>query len=119
MKNRSTAIVLALLLGGLGIHRFYLGRNISGFFYFIFCWTFIPALLGLLEAICFLSYSQAGWDKEYNSSHKFFSETAQKKKCPDCAEIVMAEARKCKHCGFSFDLLAETSSAQATFKENA
>src|SRR5258708_29389107 len=25
-----------------------------------------------------------------------------KKACPDCAEIVRAAARKCKHCGFEF-----------------
>jgi hypothetical protein len=25
------------------------------------------------------------------------------KKCPDCAEMVLAEARKCKHCGYRFD----------------
>jgi hypothetical protein len=25
------------------------------------------------------------------------------KNCPDCAELVQAEARVCKHCGFRFD----------------
>ena len=25
------------------------------------------------------------------------------KKCPDCAELVLAEARVCKHCGYRFD----------------
>jgi ribosomal protein L37AE/L43A len=25
-----------------------------------------------------------------------------RKKCPDCAESVMKEARKCKHCGYQF-----------------
>jgi hypothetical protein len=24
------------------------------------------------------------------------------KKCPDCAETVLAEARVCKHCGYRF-----------------
>ena len=66
MKSKSTAILLALLLGGLGIHRFYLDRPISGFFYLIFCWTFIPSLIGFLEAISFMSYNEAGWDKKYN-----------------------------------------------------
>jgi tetratricopeptide (TPR) repeat protein len=27
---------------------------------------------------------------------------AEEKKCPDCAEMVKAEARKCKHCGYAF-----------------
>ena len=30
MKNRVTAGVLALLLGGLGVHRFYLGQTGKG-----------------------------------------------------------------------------------------
>ena len=25
------------------------------------------------------------------------------KKCPDCAEFVLVEARVCKHCGYRFD----------------
>ena len=31
MKNKTTAGVLALLLGGLGIHKFYLGNSIIVF----------------------------------------------------------------------------------------
>ena len=48
-KNKGTATILALLLGGLGIHRFYLGRPVSGLFYFLFCWTFIPLIIGWVE----------------------------------------------------------------------
>jgi tetratricopeptide (TPR) repeat protein len=28
--------------------------------------------------------------------------TEETKRCPDCAEIILAAARKCKHCGFEF-----------------
>jgi hypothetical protein len=28
---------------------------------------------------------------------------ATRKKCPDCAELVLVEARVCKHCGYRFD----------------
>lgn len=43
-KNRITAALLALVFGGIGVHRFYLNKPISGFFYLILFWTFIPAL---------------------------------------------------------------------------
>ena len=50
-KSKGLAIVLALFLGGLGIHKFYLGKTGLGFLYLIFCWTFIPAILGVIDAI--------------------------------------------------------------------
>ncbi len=35
MRRRKTAIILCLLLGWIGIHRFYLGRQISGLIYLL------------------------------------------------------------------------------------
>jgi TM2 domain-containing membrane protein YozV len=32
MKDKKTAAILALFLGGLGIHRFYLGQTVKGIF---------------------------------------------------------------------------------------
>ena len=49
-KNRGVAIMLALLLGGIGAHRFYVGRIGTGFLYLLFFWTFIPAILALAQA---------------------------------------------------------------------
>jgi TM2 domain-containing membrane protein YozV len=50
-KSKGLAIVLAIFLGGLGIHKFYLGRIGAGFLYLLFSWTFIPAVLGVIDAI--------------------------------------------------------------------
>jgi TM2 domain-containing membrane protein YozV len=66
MKSKSTAILLALLLGGLGVHKFYLDQPGQGILYLLFCWTFIPAILGLLEAIVYASMSQEAFDAKYN-----------------------------------------------------
>lgn len=49
-RSKGTAIMLAALLGGVGVHRFYLNRPGSGLLYLLFCWTLIPTLLGLCEA---------------------------------------------------------------------
>jgi TM2 domain-containing membrane protein YozV len=65
MKNKGIAIVLALFMGGLGVHRFYVGRVGSGFLYLIFFWTFIPAILGLIEAIHWALMSDADFQKRY------------------------------------------------------
>lgn len=54
-KNRVTAGVLGILLGGLGVHKFYLGQIGWGILYLVFLWTYIPAILGLIEGIRYLT----------------------------------------------------------------
>ena len=44
-------VLLALFLGGLGIHNFYAGKTLLGIIYLVFCWTFIPAIAALVQAI--------------------------------------------------------------------
>jgi len=66
MKNKTTAGVLAILLGSIGIHKFYLGKGIQGLIYLIFCWTAIPAIIGLIEGIMYLTMSEAEFNLKYN-----------------------------------------------------
>lgn len=63
--SRTAAGLLAILLGSVGVHRFYLGRPISGIFYLLFCWTFIPAIVGVLEGIILLSLSDQRFVEKY------------------------------------------------------
>jgi TM2 domain-containing membrane protein YozV len=55
-RSPSTALVLALLLGGVGGHRFYLRQWGWGVAYVLFAWTFIPVIVALIE--CFLIKSR-------------------------------------------------------------
>tara|TARA_Y100001968_G_C19451332_1_gene768867 strand:+ start:6184 stop:6534 length:351 start_codon:yes stop_codon:yes gene_type:complete len=50
-KNLSTGILLALFLGGFGIHKFWLNQIVWGLIYLLFSWTFIPAIISVIE--CF------------------------------------------------------------------
>jgi TM2 domain-containing membrane protein YozV/ribosomal protein L40E len=63
--NKTTAALLALFLGGLGAHKFYLGRSGMGLIYLVFCWTLIPALISLVEGIQFLSMSESEFAMKY------------------------------------------------------
>ena len=66
-KSRSAAIVLALFLGGIGAHKFYLDRPGAGLLYLLFCWTLIPAIVALVEAFHYLSLSNDAFQKKYDA----------------------------------------------------
>jgi hypothetical protein len=56
-KSRGIAVLLAFLLGGLGIHKFYLDKPGIGVLYLLFCWTWIPAIISIFEGIGYLLMS--------------------------------------------------------------
>src|SRR5690554_3903446 len=57
-KNRGVAALLALLGGGLGLHKFYLGQVGLGLIYLLLFWTFIPAIVGFFEGIGYALMSE-------------------------------------------------------------
>jgi hypothetical protein len=63
--NRVIAAVFALLLGGLGVHKFYLGKIGQGVLYLVFCWTFIPTIVGFIEGIIYLVKSDDDFAADY------------------------------------------------------
>ena len=54
-RTRIVAALLGILGGGVGLHKFYLGQMTWGIAYVVFCWTFIPVILGLVEGIYLLA----------------------------------------------------------------
>lgn len=68
MKNKTVTILLAFFLGGLGVHRFYLGQTGKGILYLIFCWTFIPSLIALFDFFGFIFMSESSFNQKYNSN---------------------------------------------------
>ena len=66
MKSRVTTSLLAILLGGLGIHFFYLEAWGWGLISILLCWTYLPAIVGLILGIRYLTIS----DKEFEHKAK-------------------------------------------------
>jgi len=56
-KNRKTAACLAILIGGTGAHKFYMGNWKMGSIYLLFGITGIPELIGIYEGITYLRES--------------------------------------------------------------
>ena len=69
MKDKLSAALLALFLGGLGVHRFYLNQPGRGILYLLFCWTFIPAFLGLIDFVGLLIMSEDTFNLKYNQKY--------------------------------------------------
>jgi TM2 domain-containing membrane protein YozV len=67
MKSRITAAILALLLGGIGVHRFYLGQTGLGVLYLLFFWTFIPAIVAFIDFVIWITMTDDKFNEKYNA----------------------------------------------------
>lgn len=103
-KDELLGALLALFLGTFGIHRFYLGENVAGILYVLFCWTGIPTLLGFIE--CFF---MPGRVRDYNATQATYIAsnilatpgvyTAVASRCAVCGMPIEPSAAFCTHCG--------------------
>lgn len=77
MKSKAVAVLLALFLGGIGMHKFYLGKPLWGIIYLVFCWSYIPSIISFVEGIIYLCTSekefQAKYGKEVHTQNKAFT----------------------------------------------
>ncbi|MEZ4959720.1 MAG: NINE protein [Saprospiraceae bacterium] len=69
MKDKNAAGILALFLGWMGFHRFYLGQTGLGVVYLIFCWFPLIWIVAFVDAISLFAMDQARFDQKYNSPH--------------------------------------------------
>ncbi len=67
-KSKTVAVLLALFLGGLGIHQFYLGHTGRGIAMLVLLVLFFPAALvwALVDFFRFLSLSTDDFDRRYD-----------------------------------------------------
>ncbi|MGB3848824.1 MAG: NINE protein [Tunicatimonas sp.] len=83
MKNKTLATLLAALLGGLGVHRFYLGQR-RAWWYLGLCWTLVPVVIGWIDALSFYSMTYATFNRRYSLKNDF------QKKFPNEDELYAA-----------------------------
>ncbi|WP_220446529.1 TM2 domain-containing protein [Paenibacillus piri] len=70
-KSKTAAGLLAIFLGGFGIHKFYLGRVGWGIVYLLFCWTYIPSIVGFIEGIIYLASSDQSFNMKYGKTRTY------------------------------------------------
>jgi len=52
--DKTALALIAFFLGGVGGHKFYVGKYGQGILYLLFCWTGIPGLVAFIEFIIYL-----------------------------------------------------------------
>jgi TM2 domain-containing membrane protein YozV len=108
-KEEVIGVLLAILLGGLGIHHFYLRRDSLGILYLVFSWTGIPMVVAWIEA--FFMPSRV---RQYNAAQAVYISTRilatstgvgasepalSSPKGPDSRAWPSTTATKCNACG--------------------
>jgi|GEM_PF-481391 len=113
-KDEVIGVLLAIFLGGLGIHHFYLRRDGLGILYLVFSWTGIPMVVAWIEAFFMPSrvrqynaaqavyissriLATAGSGAPAQDSRTWAPTTAAK--CNACGNSVDPTATFCTHCG--------------------
>jgi len=71
MKSKTTAAILPIFLGGIGVHRFYLNQTGLGLLYLLFCWTFIPLIISLIDFIWLLTMDENRFNLKFNSTYQY------------------------------------------------
>ena len=67
-RSQVTAMLLAMFVGGLGVHLFYLGNTRRAIYYAAFFWTFVPAILGWRDAVRLASMEHRTFETLYRES---------------------------------------------------
>lgn len=64
-KSRTTAALLAVFLGWIGAHKFYLNQTGPGLLYLLFSWTYLPGIVGFFEGISYFRMN----DQQFAEKH--------------------------------------------------
>lgn len=65
-KSKIAAGLLHLLIGGIGVGNFYMGKIGLGIVDVLFCWTGIPAIVNFIRGIIILCSSDESFCQKYN-----------------------------------------------------
>lgn len=116
-KNKTVAILLALFLGDIGIHKFYLGQAGQGIIYLLLCWTFIPVILSIIDIIHYLLMSEGDFQTKYGGGYvanpqQIYQQPSQQQFsqaqsgtqggfvfCSSCGTKVVVGTKYCPNCG--------------------
>lgn len=63
-SERKKAVLLCVLLGTFGAHRFYMHQKYRGLSYLLFSWTLVPSVLSVIDAAFLIKMSDVEFNEE-------------------------------------------------------
>lgn len=126
MKNRQTAGLLAIFLGTLGVHKFYLGQNLYGILFLLLIILFpLGTIISVIQGIIWLSQS----DEEFNAKHGFSDSNTTQTIVESSSSFISSNLVKAKKytqknisksylTGCAWALASETDNIQYIFRDN-
>jgi TM2 domain-containing membrane protein YozV len=108
-KDELLGVLLALLLGSFGAHRFYLHENGWGAIYVLFFWTGIPGVVGLVEAFFMpgrvrrFNAAYAAWIAAHlrGTAPALAATSGWMADCARCGGAVVPGSNFCSYCGLA------------------
>ena len=64
-KSQTISVGLALVLGGIGAHKFYLDKPGLGILYLMLSWTGIPSIIGIFEAVKYIRMDEGEFQERF------------------------------------------------------
>lgn len=67
MTSKPTLLLLTFFLGGIGAHKFYLGKYVQAGLYLLFWWTLVPVAVALVEFVIYALTSPARLNEKFSA----------------------------------------------------
>nr|WP_319511405.1 SH3 domain-containing protein [uncultured Draconibacterium sp.] len=96
-RNISFAKFLSFFFGTFGFQKYYLGQSSNGTLSIMFCWTFVPTIVGIIDFVKLASMSEENFNMKYNgviSNPKKSKKTPPKAAKSKAAKIINVEKKK-------------------------
>lgn len=67
--SKVALLLITFFLGAFGAHKFYVGKNIQGVFYLLFCWSGIPGFIAFIEFLVYIFTDEKHLRSRYSDAH--------------------------------------------------